>query len=83
MDFGGSRLNLAQMTNMKLFEVTFGGARMLGTNLEKSVLSKEAMLSGAEEYLFIADLSGVRYDSTTKWPEGFTPPTNAVQLGGN
>ncbi len=40
-------------------------------NLRKSCLAR-AKLSGSD--LRGADLRGILYDSTTIWPEGFTPP---------
>jgi uncharacterized protein YjbI with pentapeptide repeats len=82
VDFSGSRLDQAQMANVQFAGVTFGGAYLLGTNLDKSPLSSD-LISPDAEYTFLADISGVRYDSSTKWPEGFEPPANAVQIGGD
>ena len=48
------------------------GADLTGAYLNGADLT-EAILRGAI-------LNGVRWDATTMWPEGFTPPADSVQV---
>lgn len=77
-------LHDANLTGTQLGATNLTRASLHGANLTKARLD-QANLTGA--FLYGADLSetdltgtllrAIIYDSTTKWPEGFTPPPSA------
>lgn len=74
-------LTHAGLDQAELLDADLTGADLGGANLTDTDLTG-ADLSGAD--LAFADLSGatltgVTYDSSTKWPEGFTPPPSAAK----
>ena len=73
-----------------LYETNFADAWLISASLVGADLSKAnltgARLDGAD--LTGADLTGanltdIRYDTSTRWPEGFTPPPSRSELAEN
>ena len=76
-DLREARLFKADLTNSLLDE-----ADLFGADLRETAL-READLRGADlraTDFSGADFSGAVWDSTTKFPEGFTPPTTTVRV---
>jgi hypothetical protein len=76
-DFSGADLATAE-----LCDASFAGAKLTGANLTGSVLTgvnlTGADLTGTDltgANLTGAVVTGVHYDETTRWPQGFVPPT--------
>jgi uncharacterized protein YjbI with pentapeptide repeats len=65
----------ANLRGAVLWRADLQGADLSHTNLQRAILH-DADLYGAN--LHGADLTGVEYNITTRWPEGFTPPGEAV-----
>ena len=70
-DFSGADMRRANLRDSSLFQATLVGADLEGADMRR------ANLAGADlrcSRLTGAELGGVRYDASTKWPDGFTPP---------
>ena len=79
---GGANLQEAELRRANLQEASLFGANLQGAylrdaNLQEAYL-RDANLQGA--YLRDANLQGAKYNNATAWPEGFTPPPEAVNL---
>jgi len=75
----GVDLSNANMFRTNLYSVDLTGANLTGANLTNAYMLL-ADLTGAD--LTGADLTGAKYDSATKWPEGFDPDqAGAIYLG--
>ncbi|MGV9638036.1 pentapeptide repeat-containing protein [Nocardia rhamnosiphila] len=80
-DLTGAKLPGANLTGSFLHDADLSESFLVHANLVHTFLS-DADLSYASLYgadltdadLSGANLTGVSYDSSTKWPEGFTPP---------
>jgi uncharacterized protein YjbI with pentapeptide repeats len=75
-DLTDANLYRANLTEANLTEADLTGAILAGANLTRAVLTR-AVLTGA--ILTFAKLTGaylkdVKYDDSTVWPDGFTPP---------
>ncbi len=75
----GAKLFSANLTGADLTGAFLTGAKLFGANLTGAFLTG-ADLTGAD--LNVADLTnatlqGIIYDSSTKWPNGFTPPPSS------
>jgi hypothetical protein len=74
--FAHSNLDRAHLTGAKLGRATLSGADLRGADLTRADLDG-AILLGADltsAELGDTSLRGVIADSTTTWPDGFTPP---------
>ena len=83
-DLESADLNQANLENFDLHKALMSNANLSNANLKGADLS-QANLRGAN--LSNADLSnailnGTRYDSRTKWPEGFDPVAAGATLVG-
>ncbi|MEV3962462.1 pentapeptide repeat-containing protein [Nocardia sp. NPDC050193] len=87
-----ANLNGANLTNVHLVNVNLTDAYLGGLNLTDADLAglnlTNAYLGGANltnadltglnpEYLAGANLTGIIYSDSTRWPEGFSPPPSA------
>ena len=72
IDLAGAYLTRADLTGANL-----AGAYLAGANLADAYLAG-AYLAGA--YLADADLTRVRYDQSTRWPDGIDPATRGAVL---
>ena len=70
-DFVGAFLIKTNLQGANLQNVSFFNARIQNVNMEGADL-RGAKLSGS--FWGSAKLKGVKYDSNTVWPKGFTPP---------
>ena len=73
----GANLSGANLYGANLRGAGLSGANLYGANLRGANLC-DADLSGADlsgANLSNANLSGAKWDETTVWPAGFTPPT--------
>lgn len=74
----GANLREATLHEANLRQANLIGAYLSGADLTEAdlhgALLQAADLTGAD--LRGADLSGIRYDELTEWPEGFTPPAS-------
>ncbi|MBE7472156.1 MAG: hypothetical protein DPW09_25720 [Anaerolineae bacterium] len=81
-DLRRANLSGANLSGADLRESDGREAKLNGVNLSSAYLAgidlRGANLSGAN--LFKADLRRLRYDHTTLWPEGFSPPVDAQIL---
>jgi len=86
----GADLSTSNLTKANLSHAAATGADLTGSNLTGANLT-ETDLTGADLYgttltgadltgatIAGADLSSIVWDSTTKWPEGFTPPRSEL-----
>jgi uncharacterized protein YjbI with pentapeptide repeats len=64
----GANLRDANLQDADLWVVGFGGADLQGANLQGANNLRDASLGGA------------KYNGKTVWPEGFIPPTEAVNV---
>ena len=71
-NFRGANLEEGSLRRCNLSFADFTGANLKGTSLEGSCL-RGAILTGA-------DLKGTTYSRDTRWPDGFTPPLEAVNM---
>ena len=71
-DLGWAKLSHAKLSDAKLNNANLSNADLSHANLTRADL-RWAKLDGAD--LTGADLTGIRGDTTTRWPEGFTPPS--------
>ena len=81
-NLSGADLRGADLGGAKLIAADLGGADIKGANLGGADLGR-ADLRGADlegAYLKGANLEGAKYDDKTIWPEGYTPPTNAINV---
>jgi hypothetical protein len=69
-------LSGAQLDNADLHEANLRRADLIGADLIGADL-RDANLRGAD--LAGADLRGAKYNENTAWPEGFTPPPEALK----
>ena len=81
-DLESADLGQANLEKFDLLKAVMSNAKLVNANLKGADLSK-ANLRGAD--LSMADLSeailtGTRYDSRTKWPEGFDPVAAGATL---
>jgi uncharacterized protein YjbI with pentapeptide repeats len=86
-DLQGAYLDDANLQEAHLEDANLQGAHLENTNLQGSHLEganlQEANLVGAdlqEANLVGADLQEAKYNNATTWPEGFTPPPDAVNV---
>jgi len=91
-DLGGANLQRTDLMHANLQEAKLGNANLQGAMLWKANLQGAhlygANLQGAGlfgtnlqgAFLFQANLQRVRYNNATTWPEGFTPPPEAVNV---
>lgn len=70
-------LRNATLTGTDLSEATLTNADLRGADLRGAIL-KGTTLSTAT--LDGASLAAARYDAGTQWPDGFTPPADALQV---
>ena len=73
-NLAGVSLASANLELAVLTEANLRGANLAGANLSWTLL--DADLTGADltdAKLYKADLTGAKYSSTTRWPEGFDP----------
>jgi uncharacterized protein YjbI with pentapeptide repeats len=79
-DLEGTDLFEADLSGANLSEADLRGAKLIGANLSGANLRGAdltgAFLSGAN--LRGADLDGATWDDSTRWPEGFSPPSVEV-----
>lgn len=72
----GARLDGAWLRTARLDSASLVGASLAETDLFRATL-READLSAADlsraRHLDAADLTGARYDASTRWPRGFDP----------
>lgn len=76
VNLSGANLSCANLSEVDLRESNLQGAILDGTNLRGANLCG-ANLQGAsleEANLYNADLRRLKYDATTRWPQGFIPP---------
>jgi hypothetical protein len=71
----GADLSYANLRRADLRDADLAGADLTGADLRNAALGK-AILMGA-------DLTGARYDQKTRWPDGFTPPPEAIKVEDN
>ncbi len=83
----GADLSYSNLKRADLRSAILGGANLTGANLTGVNLTganlRDANLWGADLMgadLMGADLTGARYDPKTRWPDGFTPPPEAVKV---
>jgi uncharacterized protein YjbI with pentapeptide repeats len=83
----GAYLQGANLQEAFLGSVDLREAFLPGANLQNACLGHadllEAQLGGAnlqDADLRDANLQGAKYNNATKWPEGFTPPPEAVYV---
>ena len=74
VNLGGANLGGANLSGADLQGADLQGADLRGADLTEANLT-DANLSGAD--LRMADLTGIYWASSTRWPEGFTPPPSA------
>ena len=72
-DLCGVDLREADLRDADLREANLCGADLRGADLSGADLVSDAYLRGA-------DLSGARYNHYTQWPDGFTPPSEAIEV---
>jgi len=76
-DLTGANLVRARLKEAYLKKVDLGGANLEDADLGGADLTganlKDANLAGA-------NLDGSKYDADTVWPEGFTPPPEAINI---
>ena len=89
-NLSGANLIDADLGGANLIGAILEGANLTGANLEGAVLIRanlsEANLFGANliranlhgTNLLGAKIDGVKWDSTTNWPEGFNPPQSRL-----
>lgn len=76
-DLSEASLLCANLSGADLGSANLSGASLLGADLSRTFLL-EADLSEAD--LEGTDLSKIVYDNVTKWPAGFTPPANTINV---
>lgn len=86
-ELSGAQMLKADLSDANLMRANLAEANLLEANLTRALLL-EANLTGAllaeadltEADLFAADLTRVLYDDATRWPNGFTPPPEAIKV---
>jgi len=73
----GARFFVAKFQGAWLAGANLQGASLWGAHLQETILL-DANLQGA--ILVRANLRGAQYNNATTWPEGFTPPPEAVNV---
>ena len=72
-DHSGADLRLANLTRVCTAKSNSSGAIVTGVDLNESDLNGAKF---GELDLFSVDLTDARYDSSTRWPPGFSPPSS-------
>lgn len=78
-------LESANLKGAKLLEADLQNAFLVGANLQDAKMHR-TNLAGAnlcDAELQGADLHLARYTDSTRWPEGFTPPHDALKIRGS
>jgi hypothetical protein len=68
-NFTGANLRSADLSDANLVDADLDGADLSGANLNGADLRTETIA--------YANLDGIFYDPSTKWPDGFSPPPSA------
>lgn len=74
---GGAHLDNANLVEANLLETRLNGVQLHGANLSQARLI-ELRTDNKDQEILQTDLSGTKYDSHTKWPDSFTPPSEAI-----